>query len=426
MEWTTPLITGLRQGGSGYLALDFTDPGAAIAGPHGPYPKLLFEFDDPNEPLGDSWSEPIITRLKVRAPAGYNDHCGPDDGDGNCREQWVMIVGGGFLASGDPNLGAYLSDPNDPSWVDDSKSVFIVALDSGQVLAKLEHDASDPVFQDMTFAFPSTPAVLDMDFDGFADLVYIGDLGGQLWKWDLSAIGEDLDSDGLIDASSWPAGVYFRSAPVDVGGGVLHYRSIFFPPSAALVEGELTLSFGTGERTDLDYLGVPLKDENNRFHVIQDHIPTGPGSIPAAAYTEADITNITGLLNDPDLTDLGFYLIAEDGEKFVTNQITFSGFAITTTYLPDDSGAICASLGTAFVYIFDLEGGDGLFDPSDPGSASGRRLTAGVGVPSDPQISVSGGSSKVFIQTSTGSILTLDGPDPGDDAYSMVYWKQDL
>ncbi len=338
-----------------------------------------------------------------------------------------MIVGGGFIFAGDPNLGAYLSDPNDPSWIDDSKSVFIVALDSGQVLAKLEHDPSDPVFKAMTFSFPSTPAVLDMDFDGFADLVYIGDLGGQLWKWDLSKVGEDLDSDGLIDASSWPAGVFFRSAPVDVGKGVLHYRSIFFPPSVALVEGELTLSFATGERTDLDYLGVPLKDENNRFHVIQDHIPTGPGSIPAAAYTEADITNITGLLNDPDLTDLGFYLIAEDGEKFVTNQITFFGFAITTTYLPDDgSGTVCGAAGTAFVYIFDLETGDGIFDSSDPSTASGRRLAAGVGVPSDPQISVSGGSSKVFIQTSTGSILTLDGPDPGDDAYSMVYWKQDL
>ena len=40
---------------------------------------------------------------------------------------------------------------------------------------------------DMRFAFAATPAVIDLDFDGYADLVYAADLGGNLWKWVITA-----------------------------------------------------------------------------------------------------------------------------------------------------------------------------------------------------------------------------------------------
>ena len=35
----------------------------------------------------------------------------------------------------------------------------------------------------MCFAIPATPAVFDLDNDGFADVIYVGDLGGNVWKW---------------------------------------------------------------------------------------------------------------------------------------------------------------------------------------------------------------------------------------------------
>jgi type IV pilus assembly protein PilY1 len=426
-EWTTVVVTGLRQGGSGYFALDVTDP-TATGGTHGPYPKLLWEFNDPNEPLGESWPDPILTRVKVAAPAGFGDHCGPDDGDGDCLEQWVMIVGGGFLAESDPNLGGYLP-VGDPSWSDDSKSILIVRLDTGTVLAKLEYDAADPVFQNMSFGFPSTPAVLDLDFDGFADNLYIGDMGGQLWKWDISAVGQDADSDGLMDLATWPAGIYFKTPPADFGKGVVHYRSIFFAPSAAFVEDELTLAFGTGERTDLNYPGDSDSKviENNRFYVIQDPVPTGPGSIPATPHLEADLSDITGLEVDPDLTDLGFYFTTEDGEKFVTNHIIFAGFVITTSYLPDDGSTnACESAGFTFVHIFDLLNGEGFFPNSGSGPTNLRSLKAGVGVPTDPKITISKGGAQVFVKTSIGQTVAVDAPDNDGQTVQMVYWKQDL
>ena len=50
----------------------------------------------------------------------------------------------------------------------------------------------------MKYAMPSTPAVFDLDSDGFADVIYIGDLGGQIFKWTISEIGEDRVNDTAV------------------------------------------------------------------------------------------------------------------------------------------------------------------------------------------------------------------------------------
>ena len=77
-EWATVLVVGMRQGGAGYLALDVTDPDDTMgAGPHGPYPKLLWEFDGTHSAyLGDTWSEPVITlTMASAASSGSTTRC---------------------------------------------------------------------------------------------------------------------------------------------------------------------------------------------------------------------------------------------------------------------------------------------------------------------------------------------------------------
>ncbi len=424
-EWTTVLVTGMRQGGDGYLALDVTDP-TAVSGPHGPYPKLLWELNGAANPLGETWSEPIITRIKRKAAAGFGDHCGKNTlDDTDCREQWVAIFGGGFRGESDPNLPAYISDPSSGAWSDDSKAIFVVALDTGQVLAQVAHDAADAQLSQMVYALPSTPAVLDVDFDGFADVIYIGDAGGQLWKWDISELADDTDSDGLFD--TWSVGVLFRTPPQTVSGGALHHRGIFFPPVATFLSGDLMLGFATGERTDIDYQGDSGADDNNRFYMLRDLNPTGSSSIPITPYSEADLTDITGLTFDPDLTDLGYYFVAEEGEKFITNHAAFGGVIITTSYLPDDgSGTVCDAQGQAFAHIFDIGTGQGFFDPATS-SNEGRRVASGLGVPSDPRITIStteDGGVKILLKSSAGQLVTIDAPDLAPDPVEQVYWRQ--
>jgi Tfp pilus tip-associated adhesin PilY1 len=49
------LLTGMRQGGAGYLALDVTNPDAGLLDDRGPYPKLPWEFT--HAKLGQAWSD---------------------------------------------------------------------------------------------------------------------------------------------------------------------------------------------------------------------------------------------------------------------------------------------------------------------------------------------------------------------------------
>jgi type IV pilus assembly protein PilY1 len=438
-EWRTVLVTGMRQGGSGYLALDITDPSDAD------YPELLWEvYNDPadaraftNVDFGETWSDPIITRVKLDAGASLGDHCGPDDNDdGDCRERWVMIVGGGYTASGDPNLPGY-AGPASAGWTTAGKGVYMIAMDTGEVIAQLTYIAGDATFQNMKYAIPSAPAVLDLDFDGFADLVYIGDLGGQVWKWDIHEKGADADSDGLID--NWPGGVFFRKAATAVPGG-LHYHSIFFPPVATYLDDELYLAFASGERTSLGYPGVSTADDNNRIWVARDRHPTGSQAFSYIVH-EGNVT-VGGLLRglslvatsdatDPVSGDDGYYLVVPDGQKFITNHIVFAGLFLTLAYEPDLSvgGDICAKTGKTILFAFELDNARGLLDASISPDGTARTLTLGNGAPTDPKISVSTNSDgetvvQLIGQTSLGEIAKIPVPAKTQGPVELIYWRQ--
>ena len=427
-EWATVLIVGMREGEKGYLALDVTDPSATDPNdPHGPYPRFLWEFQHGR--LGETWSDPIITRVKLAAASGVGDECGKDDGDGDCREEWVAIFGGGYSEVGNPNSASW-----DATSLE-SKGLFMVALDSGDLLASVLYDPNDVTGPDaMRFAIPSTPAVLDLDFDGFADVVYAGDLGGQMWKWDLSALGVDSVGDARID--SWPAGIFFQAPTETLAGGATHYKSLFFPPSATLANGDLLLTFGTGERQDMTYAGDPALDENNRYYAVKDLNPIG-GAAFSTVVTESDLTDITGSDYDTNSSDLGFFFVARDGEKFVSDQTIFSGFIFATAFLPDTSGGLsaCGAGGESFLYVFNVVSGLGFyFEASIVTADAARRVSIGVGIPTSPRISIStdadgsvpGGSQgdKLYVKTSSGQLLTADAPPPNFNPVELIYWRE--
>lgn len=414
-EWKTVLVTGLRNGGRGYVALDVTDPSSAS------YPGVLWEFTD--DTLGDSWSKPVITRVRMRAPAGYGDHCGADDGDGDCREQWVAIFGGGYKSNADPNDADFGPDTSSTNWTYRSKAIFVVALDTGQLLAKVAYDATGTNGPDqMLYALPGSPAVLDLDFDGFADVVYIGDLGGQMWKWDLHQPGDA--SSGLV--SNWPAGIFFKTPPTNMGSGVYHYRSFFESPAASYVRGSLHLAFGSGERESLFYGGAAGYDENNRFYVIRDPAPTGTGAFDTVhTESDSDITDVTDGSNLPG--NGGYYITLPDGEKFVADPTVFAGFVIASSFQPEAGSDVCVTAtGQAKLYVFDIATGVGYFDDGTSDVAADRYLLVGGGLPSKPKVSTGEDPSDdvIYIKTSTGQILLIDPPPRPSTPVGLIYWRQ--
>jgi type IV pilus assembly protein PilY1 len=429
-EWTTVLITGFREGGAGYIALDITDPAADDeSDDHGPYPVMMWEFT--HAKLGEAWSEPIITRVKVAGASGSGDNCGDPNGDGDCREKWVAIFGGGYSHAGDPNHFSYEGDDSADGWTDVGKAIFMVDLQTGEILATVEYDPNGDADETgaMKYALPSRAAVLDINFDGFADAVYIGDLGGQMWKWNIHAVGTDSDADDVVD--NWAAEVFFRSDATTLDGGDTHYRSIYNPPAATLVDGILTLAFGTGEREDLRFEGDsdPDTHEQNRFYVLKDPDPTGSAEV----ITESDISgsDVTNLDADPSLGDAGFFFSIPDGEKFVTDVTIFAGQVIVATFSQEQGDDECLTGGgQAFLYAFSVDSSLGFFgDPSDPDQAEGnekRRFAIGGGLPSNPRVSLAPDpdDDRLYIKTSSGQIIMMDQFQRDDAANSFIYWRQ--
>ena len=143
----------------------------------------------------------------------------------------------------------------------------------------------------MCFAHPATPAVYDSDGDGLADVIYVGDLGGNLWKWVIEA---PLQLSGATTASSAAADWPFRklfSAPVYNDGSNNFYKSFYFPPAGTKKNGKLWLAFGSGERNDLLYMGdAGTTDDNNRFYVMEDVDVFEQGSPAQSLITETNLS----------------------------------------------------------------------------------------------------------------------------------------
>lgn len=435
-EWATVMIVGSQD--RSMMAFDITDPEAdQVSDDHGIYPKWLWNFTDGgiSPTLTDGLvSKPVITKVKLRSSSG-GDACGPDDGDGNCQERWVAIFGT-YSSSSDPARTDLFRVPSDADFDEKGLSVWMVALDTGETLGLLRYNATESQnnHSDMIFAFPSEPAAIDVDFDGYADVVYIGDLGGQLWKWDISGVGVDTSgSDGIMD--TWPSEIWFKTPKAVVAGPADHYRSFWNPPAAAYVDGVLTLAWGSAERNDLFYAGDSSVDDNNRFYVAQDpHPVSGAASVatpvfPSTPLSESNLTDITSLAADNDASDSGFYFTLPEGEKAITKITIFAGQVIAATFSPASVGTTCqAGSGSSNLYIFSLDNGTGGYPDAMAASVAEERFTdTGAGLPSDPTVVVSDDPSndKILIKTSDGPrILALDAPDRDPSGGTLIYWRQ--
>src|SRR5207244_12074752 len=134
-------------------------------------PTVLWEIQDANDTdsngypdMGESWSKPGLGRI-----------CVAKDNSGNCTdERYVALFGGGFDRERKNRRG---------NWF------YIVDVETGTVLMKANSSCGVNAAAGCTPVYfgsiPSEPALLDPNFDGVADVVYVGDVKGPLWRVDL-------------------------------------------------------------------------------------------------------------------------------------------------------------------------------------------------------------------------------------------------
>jgi len=240
------------------------------------------------------------------------------------------------------------------------RALYIVDSDTGALIwsggtSDSSQETFTKTFSDMHYSLPSDVRVIDLNGDGLADQLYVGDMSGQLWRFDIvnGKTGADLVSGGVIlDAN---------------GGNSAGNRMFFYPPSVALEKtrsGSFYLAVALGSGWRAHPLDTVVQD---RFYVLRQ--PLGaPTSY--TKYKEADLydatTNNAGSANaGTQATALqslastqGWYIrFTNSGEKVMGESLIANNQIMFTTYKPSAGTAnACGggSLGTGSFYVLSI------------------------------------------------------------------------
>jgi type IV pilus assembly protein PilY1 len=380
-EWRTVLVCGLRKGGKHHFALDITDTSN---------PKYLWEFPKSADSitlakLGQSWSEPAIGRVKIK--------------EGNeLRERWVAFMGGGF----DEKEGR-----KETTEAIEGKAFFVVDVKTGDILWQFNYDAADDIKKEMKHSLPAPPTAVDTNANGYVDRVYIGDLGGQMWVFDVSA-------DDILE---WAGNRLFESR-----GEASERHPIYYQPAVAFDKSKNPwVFFGTGDREH-----PTEKNSAERFYAIRDEGP--PYDKPSYPLKEGDLENVTSNNTLSPSAKKGWYIKLENSEKVLAKPAVFNKLIYFTTYTYTSKDE-CKAVGSAALYVVEYLSGGGALVLDDyylQGKPSIRSESIAEGVPSAPVISVTlkgKASASITIGTTSGEVLTRRGHSPSTTK-EILYWRE--
>jgi type IV pilus assembly protein PilY1 len=363
---TAILICGERRGGSYYFGIDITNPSS---------PTYLGDMCNSGctinvgGELGDTWSEPVFGVVN----------------NGGSYEN-VFIVGGGYSST---NASG--------------RAVIVASFDTSNIIAQWNNSNTTG----MDYSIPSTVKVIDEDNNGIIDKIYVGDLGGQMWRFGKFTYdnGDPLtfpDCDENINV--WEGEVIFN-ATTDTNNP----RKIFYPPSITLQTGFDMVFFGTGDRAN----ACDSTTSDGIYAVTDVH------ETPVTTLEEGDLVNIA----DPDAAtpvlpvDKGFYLPLAPGEKVLGENMVFYKVLYVTTFTPSSSDP-CMPGGFGKLYALKyLTGGAAIDFTGD--SIKDQSVALGGGIPSKPVMVIPPGDTPPSIIISVGSTLP-DADSEEDDAGTLT------
>jgi type IV pilus assembly protein PilY1 len=366
----------------GYYAFDLTNTSAT---PNA-YKWRLVGTNAVKPYLGAPWSKMMVGRVI------YNQ-------GGQVYEKWVGFIGGGYNGANCSGGGACgVCDCR-------GKGFYVVDLSNGQILWSYNY-GNDP---NMQYSIPATPATVDTDQDGFIDTVYVGDLGGNMWRFNFCR-AVDMPNCGISgQAVNWTGGRLYSSATA---------QPIYQMATAAMDNQQNTwVYWGTGnhmspkDTTTSDTL-FAMKDDDR-----------------STTYTIGNLKNVTatGQSYGTGDTQDGFYInLQGTGEKMLSDPTVFGGVVYFTTYTPPSGGDVCLQGGTSTLYALGYTSGNGAF------GGSSRSMSLGAGIASSPMISMKPGGSTIgdiYVTLSGGSGVSAStqrvnfNPPGLSNRVNILNWK---
>ncbi len=436
--WKTVLVSGLNGGGKGYFALDITDPDTSFIQTRAA-DLALWEFtanDDADLGYSYNWPAKNLANGQSRQIVRMNDG------------RWAAIVGNGY--NSDAGKAAlfilFLDGGTDGSWANGGNG--------GGDYVKLVAESSGGNGL-------STPVPFDRNGDGKVDVIYAGDLKGNLWKFDVSS----------TDPGQWRvalSGTPLFTARDDAGNA----QPILAPPEITVHKlGGVMLLFGTGkylEESDAGSTAVQsfyglwdragavgasgtlsgeaitgrqwlLAQSVNEYAAgsvldgravsIGVRVPTGSTVVwcNAASLTSCETGGVP-------VAHLGWRLdLPSSGERLTGIPQLINGVIYFSTFIP--SGAPCQHGGDGWLMALDYANGtvisypafdtngDGILNFSSDARAGGIKTGAALGGATFMRAGGKSGQGVALLNRLTGDLLSIAG-NLGSGGSGRVSWHE--
>ena len=405
--WHTLLVAGMRSGAKGLFALDVTNP--ANFSESNAASIVRWEFTDPD--LGYVYGQPLLVKIN--------------------NGKWAVIVSGGY------NVGN----------ASGSAMLFVIDAETGALIRKIDTGAGSPGSPNGL----SAPAAIDSNGDGVVDLVYAGDLNGNLWKFDLSS----------ATAASW--GVGNGGSALFAAGATQPITGV--PDVTRHPKGGFLIGFGTGRylstsdnsntdgqaiyaiRDDLSNSTVTLaqlQQQSILGTATRSGVDFRLSSFAVGVPSDTLISTKDNLISSASFltSKKGWYLnLPTSGERVVTDATFRAGRLVFASMIPDASTP-CVGGGSGWLLEFDAVTGNRLGTPtfdtngdnaltssdfltfavsgSVTDNVSGRRIQ---GIPATPAFMSSGKLDFRLIPNSDATLESIAGGlGAGRDGRAM--WRE--
>ena len=316
--WHTVLVSGLGAGGKAMFALDVTKPEDIDESTAST--DVLWEVSSTDADfvdLGFTYSKPSIVKL--------------------ANGQWVAIFSNGYNSA---NGKAVL---------------YIVNIETGALIRAIDVGVGSTSAPNGL----GTPAVVDSNGDFIADLIYAGDLAGNVWRFDLTAsTPSSFTFSKFFDVSAESQSIVTKMevGKNPNGNGTM----IYFGTGKYFTEGDAVLANAVIE----SFYGII--DENGtavtRSQLLEQTIDIETSfEFPGSGPVEERTLNIRVTSDNSLSTEKGWYidLVSPtngfEGERVITDAILRNGRIVFTTLIPSDSQ--CDSGGSGWVMTLNAADG---------------------------------------------------------------------
>lgn len=428
--WRTVLVSGLGAGGQGIFALDVTDPGSFDTEANATA-NVLWEFTDSDDrDMGLTFGQPSIIRLN--------------------NGEWAALFSGGYNNNDDNNLDGN----NTTDSLTGNGVMYLVNIETGNLIKKFDTlvgTADDPTGNNRPNGL-STPSAVDINNDRIVDLIYAGDLFGNVWSIDVSD-ADKANWDFTYKSGADPKPIYKACSGNSCNGSNVQPITTQIQVVSHPNQKGYLLLFGTGKYFEVgDNSGTgqvtqsfySIWDKRLNTHTAFNRSNLLQQQIISEISSNNDDYRITSNYAIDWSTKSGWYMDlykqggSNKGERQVSDAIIRNGRVIFVSLIPsddpcDDGGTgwlmeLNYASGSRLSYSpFDLNG-DQSFTPSDflnvgdidgDGNddyvpVSGKKSK--VGIIARPSIASEAGGQREIKYTSgaDGNIeVTVENPGPG-------------